>query len=191
MNGEEVPYQYENGRIVMGETLKNDGLYKVALETMDAAGHRSVMEPETIGIDTTPPELEISGISGSRKLYFEPVEITLTSDDPEAEYAELTLDGKKLAPNDYTRAGSRVVFKVKTFGEHSVTAQLVDPAGNKSESVTRTFILTDDPWLRFTANPAVIVFAIAAAAFGAAMAVRAYRSRAAKKTLDSQDPGSI
>ena len=191
VNGEEVPYQYENGRIVMGETLKNDGLYKVALETMDAAGHRSVMEPETIGIDTTPPELEISGISGSRKLYFEPVEITLTSDDPEAEYAELTLDGKKLAPNDYTRAGSRVVFKVKTFGEHSVTAQLVDPAGNKSESVTRTFILTDDPWLRFTANPAVIVFAIAAAAFGAAMAVRAYRSRAAKKTLDSQDPGSI
>ena len=175
INGEEQNYDYSGDHLELAETLEEDGIYQIGIETMDAAGHRNVMEPLQLKIDRTAPTLTLSGISPGKKYYFEPLELQLTSNDPEAEFTELVLDGKALAPSMCERRGSALLLPIQSFGEHTISAQLADPAGNVSERVSRSFVISSDPWLRLTSNPLILILLIAAAAGGAALLILRFR----------------
>ena len=193
VNGAEVPYSFRDGKLTLKDELKEDGEYTVTIRTKDAAGHENVMEPETIRIDTTPPLLAVSGLSGGKKYYFEPVDLLITSDDPEASLEKLTLDGKEVSRSGESLFGRGMEVHIATYGEHEVRILLADPAGNRSEELVRTFVITDDPVLRLTANPVVpLILAAAAAGVIFLLIIRKKRKNpGSENVLDSDAGGDI
>ena len=171
INGEAKEYDFSDGRLLFQEEIAEDGIYRIEIEAVDEAGHHTAMEPVELQVDRTAPVLTLSGLSPSKQYYFEPLELLLESDDPEAEFSELVFDGKVLSPSSCEKRGSALVLPVQSFGEHTISAVLTDPAGNKSERVARSFVISSNPWLRLTANPLLIILLLAAAGGGTALLI--------------------
>ena len=151
INGEEKPYIYEGTVVKPKETLSQDGIYRIGMETTDAAGHVSIMEEAVIRIDSTPPVLTVLGTGKGHEIKSGPVTLRLLSDDPDAVLSELLLDGENVEDCTPDAEGA-VVIRVEERGEHTLSARLTDQAGNVSERCVRTFLITGNPLLLVYGN---------------------------------------
>ena len=145
VNGNETAYTYEGSRLALADALTEDGVYRVGIGTRDAAGNTSIMEPVVIRIDRTPPALTVLGLKEGQASVFGSAEITLVSDDPDAGFKELTLDGEPPDGGPAALRDSVYKLSVDRAGPHTLTAQLVDGAGNVSEKYVRTFTVARGP----------------------------------------------
>lgn len=189
VNGEECAYHYEGNRLTLSDALRVDGVYRIGIETVDAAKHVSSMEEAEIRIDRTAPALTVLGVKDGavRKA---PVTIHLIPDDPDAVFGELMLDGRDLReditgsgngkadadslPEDPARertgeggtSGEKepgsVTLTVTRRGTHTLSAYLTDPAGNTSARYTAVFSVTGNPLQLLLGNKRLL-FTVAAA----------------------------
>ena len=160
VNGEETPYTYKDTRLALKDALTEDGIYRIGIETVDAAGHAGVMEEKEVKIDRTPPVLTVLGLGSGHAVKAGPVTIRLIPDDPDAVFCELKLDGQTVSAAPGGADGGAVI-RAEGSGEHVLTAQLADPAGNVSERCERRFLITRNPLLLLTGNRPLFFLLIA------------------------------
>ncbi len=154
VNGREVAYDYRDGQVVLKEELKEEGSYEVILKTRDSAGHEADTRPLRFSIDKTKPIVIIEGENRDQAVYDAPFFVRVGRDLAEDSFAEITLDGCVIVKDDRVTPdgaelvehpgdaiGQNVHIKISGEGEHTVTAQAVDRAGNRSEIVSKTFLL--------------------------------------------------
>ncbi len=154
VNGREVAYDYRDGQVVLKEELKEEGSYEVTLKTRDSAGHEADTKPLRFSIDKTKPIVVIEGEMRDQVVYDAPFSVRVGRDLAEDSFAEITLDGCVIVKDDRVTPdgaelvehpgdaiGQNVHIKISGEGEHTVTAQAVDRAGNRSETVSKTFLL--------------------------------------------------
>ncbi|MEW6557838.1 MAG: Ig-like domain-containing protein [Elusimicrobiota bacterium] len=112
----------------------SDGNWTITAKAIDVAGNESEPSQISFTIDTTPPEIEISGVEDG-KIYNHDVTVTVNASDTMDSAPEIvgTISGIKTAS--------------KTFGEgkHTVTEQAVDWVGHRSEQKTVNFTIDKTP----------------------------------------------
>lgn len=140
INGEEAACTYRDNCIVFDDELTEDGKYVITAEVSDLAGHLVSMKPIEFMIDRTPPSLLIDAEGGIRRRYLDKVSFLFVSDDPDAEFAELTLDGKDIREKVLLKEGKGYyTVPAENRGKHTLRASLSDAAGNRGEIQTVRF----------------------------------------------------
>lgn len=163
LNGEEVAYDYVDNTVTFREALTADGMYKITMDTVDAAGNENAMETVEFYLDFTAPVLSVDGAEDG-EYYFEAFTVTLRQDNSADTYLLLQLNGKDLDEGDYTvNADGSISISIDTFQEYQLTAQLIDAAGNTSEVVDISFELTNNIFIRWYANKVLFFGSLAAA----------------------------
>lgn len=146
VNGQPAEFLYVNGTVTLSETLEADGEYTINIKATDGLGAKETEKEVNIRIDRTPPAAETSGVSEKPGSCYKEAVLTLTSDDPDAELTEFTLDGEPVPSNLVTVPDVGVkTLRVDTPGKHTVTARFIDAAGNESQRIVRVFTVTDGP----------------------------------------------
>ena len=153
VNGEEVPYDYENGRLIYRDELHIDGKYILGIETEDSAGNQNAMQPVEFMIDTEPPEVLITGLTPGKKYYTEEIEVTLRPDSETAFMGEVTLDGHVCEK----MADGSIAVKIADYGEHTLSYYAEDLAGNRTPEQTYHFVLRKSFLYRWYSNPILYI----------------------------------
>ena len=159
VNGSEVPYSMEENRLVLRDLLTEDGKYVIGIETSDAAGNRSSMDPVEFFIDTQAPVIRMEGLKSGQQEYTEEFTITLSTEREEDFFRYVKLDGILLfgEENGETvrmsdaeafsgrkygfRENGALYITVNEYGEHTLEMQASDPAGNAGDAETHRFVL--------------------------------------------------
>ncbi len=162
VNGAEVPYSFRENRLILKNSLAEDGKYVIGIDVRDAAGNINSMDPVEFFIDTAPPVIRIGGLHPGETEYSEDVEITLRTEREEDFFRYVKLDGKTLfraGENGTEKAASGSVFsgtmcgirengdlflKITEYGDHTLVMQAEDPAGNRSAEESYSFVLRAD-----------------------------------------------
>ena len=131
VNGSDAPYTRDGDVLCYDGEIAEDGKYAVTVDTVDSAGHVCSMEPLEFLIDRTPPVLTCVTEGGGKES--PDILVRLVSDDPDARFSLLELDGTSLTGEVTMRGGrAEVVIPAENRGRHVLRAVAVDPAGNMS-----------------------------------------------------------
>lgn len=114
-----------------------DGEYTFAVRSVDSVGDRDPDPPShTFTVDTVAPEAQITdGPAEGAVLRRREARFGLAADKQGARF-ECSLDGAAFAPCD-----SPVIYGDLADGEHAFSVRAIDPAGNVSPLVTRSFLV--------------------------------------------------
>ncbi len=163
VNGREASYKFRKNRLTVTGGIRKDGRYVINIDTRDAAGNRNSMKPVAFTLDRTPPNLTVRGLKRGAQIYYEPFAITLVRENPDDEFSEIAVDGRRVRNPEMNGDGS-VTFRIDTPGAHTIRAGLTDKAGNTGPVRTLRVVLTDNAALRWIMNRAGFGASIAAAA---------------------------
>ncbi len=174
INGSETTGRMEGDVLRIGEEITEEGKYVLTVTVKDTAGHVAEMEPLEFEVDRTPPVLRAEIEGGEKRKYTERVKIVLTSDDREASFSKLTLDGRDILGECALEGGrAEILIPPESRGRHRLTAAARDAAGNEGEAVSVSVSMAGDLPGIF-----LLILLAAAAAALAAFRLRERRRRA-------------
>jgi hypothetical protein len=120
-------------------SLSGEGVHTIGLRVLDNAGNISPLISQTVIIDLTPPTANIGvapAANANGWIKTSPATVTLSGSDSGSGVGQLlyTLDGG--AQTSF--AGSSTMISISGDGQHTVTLQAVDNAGNRSQTISQT-----------------------------------------------------
>ncbi|MFI3170093.1 MAG: hypothetical protein R3Y06_09130 [Faecalibacterium sp.] len=152
LNGEEVAYDYLDNTVTFREALTADGMYKITMDTVDAAGNKNTMDAVEFYLDFTVPALAVDGAEDGA-YYFDAFTITLRKDNAADTYVLLQLNGKDLTEDDYIlNEDGSITISIEEYQSYQLMVQLEDAAGNLSNVTDISFMLTNNIFIRWYAN---------------------------------------
>ena len=151
LNGQNVPYTFEDGVIRLSQEVRTDGKYVFTVEVRDAAGNVSSMEPVEFFLDTAAPGIQVDGVEEGG-LYFDPVSPVLTLDNAGDTFVEVLVNGEAVPQEQLHTSQGTVTLSLSEYQDYTLTASAQDEAGNRTEMEPVHFTLSDNWFLKLYQN---------------------------------------
>ena len=139
VNGRETPYSRSGDILTLEEAVERDGIYRILVEGIDAAGNPSAMEPAEFRLDTRPPVILAEGLrrleNGEfEEFYTEPFQLILRHDRKEDRFVRLAVNGSEVPLDRCLTEDGRLSLDVDRYGRYYVEVTAADEAGNETRA---------------------------------------------------------
>lgn len=166
-------YQYT----ISSKYFQKDGAYNVTVHSRDLAENENsnrtaqvteYSKPVDFVLDTTAPEIVISGVEQDAQYVEDSRTVTLLAEDNiKLNQLDLYVDGEKADTYDeeaLTQAGGTITYQAGSKSNwQTLRVVTTDKAGNQSEQEIR-FLLTSNLWIQYIHNTPMLIATGAAAA---------------------------
>lgn len=136
-----------NGKTSSFTNLRKDGIYKVTAYAVDLAGNKSQDKTAEFVIDSTSPEVSLSGVRDGA-YYNSAVNITATVSERFYEGTKVSVSitnvkggGRLSFPFDCSRETTRITNSYNTNGTYKIKMTATDKAGNTASTSEITFTI--------------------------------------------------
>lgn len=132
--------------------LKDDGVYAIEFRASDEAGNQSLSAPVTVGVDVTPPDLniDVAGVSGDNGWYRSAVTVNGISADATSGLDRVE---HRLDPVGGGGWQSGASFDIAGEGNHTVEFRAFDVAGNVATAQREVLVDSVPPASEFLSPP--------------------------------------
>lgn len=161
LNGKETPYTFKNNHLVLNTKTDTDGKYTITIDTKDAAGNLTSMDPVEFQIDTKAPVLTVDGLNGKAKYYFDEFNLTFYHDNPDDIFSVIKMNGIDLDQSEYTvNDDGSITIHIGQYQDYDIEIQVSDAAGNVSEFENIRFTMTRNPFIRWYTNTPLFLLSL-------------------------------
>ena len=173
---------------VFSKNFENDGVYRLAVHSEDAAGNISENTLDTkntelsFGVDKTEPNIVVANLEGSATYALDELKVSMFISD------NLLLNEVSVYLDDYSKAyktwsAEEIAEIIASDGEfsfdiagdstsaHNVKIVCIDAAGKEQTEEITNFFVTTNLWVRYYTNKALFFGSIAGAVVLAGMLV--------------------